>query len=135
MGIEPQRGADPDVILAEMLLNTDILLDRLFKHHPHVQVYQFGYEIMDWPASAHCRTYGYNLLHKVCPLGVDDVDCCNKQFVKYMQTGYVDVLGARYAGRHPYYQSICWALCRRLVECQVLMLVTQTLKGTHQASM
>jgi len=101
--IEPQRGANPDVILAEMLANTDIILDRLFKQHPNVKVYQFGYEIMDWPASPHCRTYGYNLLHKVCPLGVDDVDCCNKQFVKYLQTGYVDVLGARYAGRHPYH--------------------------------
>jgi len=101
--IEPQRGADPDVILAEMLANTDIILDRLFKQHPNVKVYQFGYEIMDWLASAHCRTYGYNLLHKVCPLGVDDVECCNKEFVKYVQTGYVDVLGARYAGKHPYH--------------------------------
>jgi len=101
--IEPQKGADPDVILAEMLANTDIILDRLFKAHPNVKVYQFGYEIMDWPASAHCRTYGYNLLHKVCPAGVGDVECCNKEFVHYIQTGYVDVLGVRYAGKHPYH--------------------------------
>jgi len=101
--IEPRKGADPDVILAEMLANTDIILDKLFKEHPTVKVYQFGYEIMDWPASSYCSGYGYNLLHKVCPLGVTDVECCNKKFIHYIQTGYVDVLGVRYAGKHPYH--------------------------------
>ena len=51
-----------DAILAEMLLDTDRILQPLFQEFPDVHVYHYGYEIMNWSGSPHCETYAYNEL-------------------------------------------------------------------------
>merc|ERR1711934_868898 len=104
---EPKPTADKDKILAEMLRNTDKILQPLFQGHPDVHVYQFGYELADWSASAHCKGYGNALLRRqLCPLGWIDVECCNKAQQSYLQTKYVDALAAKYKAKGYNYHGL-----------------------------
>merc|ERR1711907_649714 len=104
---EPKPSADKDRILAEMLRNTDKILMPLFTERPDVHVYQFGYELMDWSSSVHCKGYGNALLRRqMCPLGWIDVECCNKAQQSYLQQKYVDALAAKYKAKGYHYHGL-----------------------------
>ena len=87
-----------DAILAEMLLDTDRILQPLFQEFPDVHVYHYGYEIMNWSVSPHCETYAYNELGTICKRGYLDKECCIKTQRNFLQTLFVDALAAKYAG-------------------------------------
>eukprot|EP01084_Bolivina_argentea_P182520 315070_1 len=72
--------------MAQMTNNTMIMLEPVFKKHPHLQVIQFGYDILNFEEGV-CSFKGSMLIH-----GCDDTpSCINPQFVK-LQTDYIGAI-------------------------------------------
>ena len=97
-------GLDKDKLLIEMLNSTTKILDNLFFAHPHVHVYQWGYDLLDWSGSSTCKGFGDSELKSCCcPKGWEDVDCMNSYQQQYLQTKYVDALAKQYESKANYH--------------------------------
>lgn len=101
-------GIPAPVLYAEMLASTKSVVDKLFKARPHVHVWHFGYEILDWSSSAFCAGFGNVELHGkrpfFCP-STSNVTCMTHAQGTWLQTGYVDMLAAHYAN-HSHYHGL-----------------------------
>eukprot|EP01083_Nonionella_stella_P024849 68458_1 len=83
-------------IVSIMVNNTMIMLDPVLKQYPHLQVVQFGYDILNFQKDI-CSFYGSDLIH-----GCDDTpSCINPQFIK-LQTDFIpavkQIFGRNYNG-------------------------------------
>ena len=94
-------GLKIDTLYDEMMISTRIILERVFEARPHVHVYQFGYDILDWDGSAYCRGYG-ELLKPFCP-DMHNISCMTHTQAKWLQFKFVDVLAQRYANNSHYH--------------------------------
>jgi hypothetical protein len=79
-------------IIWHMINNTIIMLDPVFKAHPHIQVVQFGYDILNFQKGI-CSAEGAQLIHG-CN---DDPTCLNTQYIK-LQHQYVEHMATLYPG-------------------------------------
>jgi hypothetical protein len=89
----------PYVLYAEMVAAMSRILDKLFAARPNVHVYQFGYEILNWDASAFCRGFGDMELKGSAPLFCPDttnVTCMTHLQARWLQSNFIDDLGRIY---------------------------------------
>ena len=80
-----------NIILPQVMNNTQTFLDPLVKNHPNIKIVQFGYDIPNLEENFLCRSIGESIID-----GCNDTaSCINPQFEK-IQTLYVDALPALY---------------------------------------
>ena len=88
-------------LYAEMMTSTKKVLHTLFAARPHVHVHHFGYEILDWSASAFCRGFGNVELKGKAPLFCEDtsnVTCMTHTQATWLQNKFVDQLAEYFRG-------------------------------------
>jgi len=91
----------------EMIASTKDVVNKLLTARPHVHVWHFGYEILDWNASAYCRGFGDMELKcpsskPNCPIFCPDtsnVTCMTHIQAKWLQTDFVDLIGKQLAAK------------------------------------
>ena len=93
-------GASPEKVHGEMITATRKLLDELFAKRPTVQVFHFGYDLLDWSASSFCKDFGDAELKGptpiFCPAGWANTTCMTRNQAEWLQSRYVDELAAHY---------------------------------------
>ena len=92
-------GINATILHAEMIISTIRILDRLFKARPQVQVYHFGYEILNWAGSAFCRVFGNAELKGPAPLFCPDtgnVTCMTHSQATWLQESFIGALSGHY---------------------------------------
>ena len=80
-------GHHVDDLFGEMMVATRSVLTRLFEQRPHVHVFHFGYELLDWSSCSLCKTFGHEELHgsasrHLCP------DTSNVTCMTHAQVGH-----------------------------------------------
>ena len=56
-------GHHVETLFEEMMAATRLVLTRLFEQRPHVHVFHFGYELLDWNSCGVCEAFGHLELH------------------------------------------------------------------------
>ena len=81
-----------ELIHAEMLAATRSMIDRLLAARPHVHVYHFGYELLDWGSDPLCKAFGLLELFGKSPLCLDvaNVTCMTHAQATWLQTKFID---------------------------------------------
>lgn len=95
-------------IYAEMMRATGKIIDTLVAARPHVHVYHFGYEILNWEGSAYCRGFGDLELKGDPPLFCPDstnVTCMTHIQATWLQANFVDLLARKYSS-NPHYHGL-----------------------------
>ena len=88
-------GMKIDPLFNEMMSSTQKILEKVFEARPHVHVYHFGYEILDWDGSAYCQGFS-GLLKPFCP-NLHNISCMTHTQAKWLQFKFTDALSKRYA--------------------------------------
>ena len=94
-------GLKIDTLFDEMMVSSRVILDKVFKERPHVHIYHFGYEILDWDGSAYCKGFG-DLLKPVCP-DTHNISCMTHAQAEWLQFKFVGGLSERYANNSHYH--------------------------------
>ena len=97
-----------EVIHAEMLAATRSILDVLLAARPHVHVFHFGYELLDWASDPLCAAFGAMELFGPKPLCLDvaNVTCMTRAQATWLQTKFIDEGLARTFARNAKYHAL-----------------------------
>ena len=81
-----------EAIHAEMMAATRSMIDRLLAARPHVHIYHFGYELLDWSSDPLCKAFGALELFGPRPLCMDvaNVTCMTRTQATWLQTKFID---------------------------------------------
>ena len=79
-----------DQVVADVVNNTRILLDPLFKKYPTIKVVQFGYDIVTFDKNTNCRNLGRSLF----PDCNGNIPCCNEGMSNLQKA--VDIISSYY---------------------------------------
>jgi len=88
-------GRNISDIVRDVIANTRVFLDPLFRSKPNIKVVQFGYDIVNFEFTLTCRSLGNNMF----PSCRGDITCQNTQMAT-LQYEYVDQLTKLYGGKH-----------------------------------
>jgi len=94
-------GLNINTLFAEMMNSTQKILETVFQARPNVHVYHFGYDILDWNASAYCRGFS-DLLKPFCP-DTRNVSCMTHTQATWLQFKFVDALAQHYTNNSHYH--------------------------------
>ena len=79
-------GHHAETLFQEMMASTRLVLTRLFEQRPHVHVFHFGYELLDWSSCRVCEAVGHEELHGSASKGMCP-DTSNVTCMTYSQVG------------------------------------------------
>ena len=81
-----------DAIHREMLSSTRFMIDRLLAARPHVHIFHFGYELLDWGSDLLCKAFGALEMYGPKPLcrDVTNITCMTKAQATWLQTKFID---------------------------------------------
>ena len=79
-------GHHVETLFEEMMASTRLVLTRLFEQRPHVHVFHFGYELLDWNSCGVCEAFGHEELHGSASRGMCP-DTSNVTCMTYSQVG------------------------------------------------
>ena len=86
-------GHAVELLHVEMIKSTRVMLDRLFEERPHVQVFHFGYELLNWDSCLLCKAFGATELKgrgpHLCP-DTTNVTCMTTAQATWLQRKYID---------------------------------------------
>lgn len=86
-------GHAVELLHAEMMKSTQVIIDTLLKAKPHVQIYHFGYELLDWDSCEFCKEFGITELKGpkpwLCP-DTSNVTCMTTAQTTWLQHKFID---------------------------------------------
>jgi lysophospholipase L1-like esterase len=103
-------GHHVETLFEEMMASTRLVLTRLFEQRPHVHVFHFGYELLNWNSCGVCEAFGHEELHGsasrgMCP-DTSNVTCMTYSQAEFLQRRFIDEGLAREFASNAHYHPL-----------------------------